>query len=190
MLKRQTHLFSVLINNLHGAVRRARNNIIPQYTTRRGGTGVDASPKQICCFLAMSPGSPVEQRGCLRPVMFGVQASCWSTYDTVLCSLLMYSGKECCSREKSPSAGPWPITLIHLSCVATIFHIPLPFMCKSAAVDKHLLSTMIYWPLIITWSVVPASSSASYEGVRALWRGREAHKQHYTSCLCKTSPLS
>lgn len=153
-------------------VRRGRKNIITQYTPRRGGTGVDASPKQICCFLAMSPGSPAEQRGCLRPVLFWVQASRWSTYDTELCSLQMYSGKECCSRErkkKKLSAGPCPITLIHLSCVASIFHIPLPFMCKSTAVDKHLGSTMIYWPLITTSETRKASSSVCYEG--ALWRG-------------------
>lgn len=170
MLKRQTHFFSMLITNLHGAVRRGRKNIITQYSTQRGGTGVDVSPKQICCFLAMSSGSPAEQRGCLRPVMFWVQASRWSTYDTVLCSLLMYSGKECSSREKKPSAGPCPITLIHLSCVASIFHIPLPFMCKSTAVDKHLVSTMIYWPLITTsetWKVSECSSSLIISG---LWR--------------------
>lgn len=140
----------MLITNLNGAERRGRKNIITHNSklNTEGGTGVDASPKQICCFLAMSPGGPAEQRGCLRPVMFWVQASRWSTYDTVLCSLLMYSGKECCSREKEKrkknSAGPCPITLIHLSCVASIFHIPLPFMCKSTAVDKHLVSTMIY----------------------------------------------
>jgi len=94
----------------------------------------------------MSPGSPAEQRGCLGPVMFWVQASRWCTYDTVLCSLLMYSGKECCSREEEEKKLSWPMSNYTntLMLCGLHFHIPLPFMCKSTAVDKHLVSTMIY----------------------------------------------
>lgn len=58
-------------------------------------------------------------------------------------------------------------------CGLHFSHSTLPFMCKSTAVDKHLLSTMIYWPLITTsetWKVV-ASSSAAYESVRELCEG-------------------
>lgn len=183
----------MLITNLNGAERRGRKSIITQNSTQRVELELMRVQNKSVVFWPWVLAALRSKEVVWGQLCFGFRhfAGPLMTLCFVLfwCTVRKNAAQEKKRRRKN-SAGPCPITLIHLSCVASIFHIPLPFMCKSTAVDKHLVSTMIYWALITTsekWKASEYSRSLVESFVKGAGR---CTKDVIPSCLCKTSTLS